>query len=561
MSVLPITSAAGDRSALPLARSPEGGAHFIAAARHAELCADLRRGRYLVVAVAPPERGRLRLAIDDAVEGALAMRGALPAATPPDASLETTLRDQIFRARALGATGLAVALPELRTAGTNLLDLEDGVTLATLLHAARRAPILLVLDDRDRDLGVMRPVSLGDLAGPSPLRESAPPASGEVPTIVELRNDPSRDERAIAAPPAGSATMARKGVMKKRSLRLDSALVEPAHAPEVPLFLQEAPASVTPLVPPVVTTPVSRVLVEEVVEAPPPPAPVRAHARRVIEAAEWRQHALELDRARGPKPVAVIERLFATRYMPLLGALAHGEADAAVRGVVDAWRQTFEHSYREAFAAIRVTGKRPPMVFDAPEIAARLARLNGARGVKLVLVDAMRFDVGELLADKLKEGLGGAAVCIERGLLWSALPTTTPTQIALLSRGPEGLRDGEPTSEPEPEIVRGRAVGTLRRDRVGSREIMKLDLVEARLRNAGAPHDDRIDALAEEVAPIVGKYIESMPPRTLVYVFGDHGFRLPASPDGRATGPASQGGVSPEEVLVPAQAWLVGGVH
>jgi hypothetical protein len=228
---------------------------------------------------------------------------------------------------------------------------------------------------------------------------------------------------------------------------------------------------------------------------------------------------------------------------------------------MDAWRQSFEHSYREAFAALRVTGKRPPMVFDAPEIAARIGRLNGARAVKLVLVDAMRFDVGERVGERLKEQLAGRAVCVERSLLWSALPTTTPTQLALLGRGPDGLRDAEPQSEPEPEILRGRAVGTLRRDRVGAREVMKLDLVEARLRSAGAAHDDRIESLAEEVAPILARYMESCPPRTLVYVFGDHGFRLPSSSDGRATGPATQGGVTPEEVLVPAQAWLVGGVH
>jgi hypothetical protein len=90
---------------------------------------------------------------------------------------------------------------------------------------------------------------------------------------------------------------------------------------------------------------------------------------------------------------------------------------------------------------------------------------------------------------------------------------------------------------------------------------MKLDLVEARLRGAGPGYDDRIEALADEVAPILVKYVETLPPRTLVFLFGDHGFRLPSTPDGRATGPAAQGGVSPEEVLVPAQAWLVGGVH
>src|SRR5271165_3872514 len=93
------------------APTPPGGVHFVPSARHVELCAELRARRYLVVPVAPADRGRLRLAIDDAVEGALAMRGALPPAAPLDAALEPTLRDQIFRARALGATGLAVAMP------------------------------------------------------------------------------------------------------------------------------------------------------------------------------------------------------------------------------------------------------------------------------------------------------------------------------------------------------------------------------------------------------------------------------------------------------------------
>jgi hypothetical protein len=104
-------------------------------------------------------------------------------------------------------------------------------------------------------------------------------------------------------------------------------------------------------------------------------------------------------------------------------------------------------------------------------------------------------------------------------------------------------------------------VSTLRRERVGAREVMKLDLVEARLRNAGPGYDERLDAVADEVTPILVRFIETLPPRTLLFLFGDHGFRLPASLDGRSTGPATQGGTSPEEVLVPGQAWLVGGVH
>jgi hypothetical protein len=451
-----------------------------------------------------------------------------------------------------------------------------------------------VLDELDREARLLTPVPIGDLAGPSPLDahpDSAPPPSGE----VEARPDPQR------TPPPPVMAMPRRGVMKKRSARVEP--IEPvpvealeprrAEAPTPPTMpppplaavagpsaLQKAAAlmpAVLPLdalpalaededpEPPTTPRPplVAVAAPAPAEEAPPPePRPSRAAAaRKVVDAAEWRTHAVELDKARGPKPVAVIERLFGLRYGPLVGAVARGEADAAVRGVVDAWRTAFEHSYREAFAALRVTGKRPPMVFDAPEIAARIARLNGARAVKLLLVDAMRFDVGERVADRLKEALTGRAVCVDRLLLWSALPTTTPTQMALLGRGLEGLRDGEPQGEPEPEITRGRAVSTLRRERVGAREVTKLDLVEARLRTAGPGYDERLDAIADEVTPILVRYIETLPPRTLLFLFGDHGFRLPASMDGRTTGPATQGGVSPEEVLVPGQAWLVGGVH
>jgi hypothetical protein len=615
--------------------APSGGVHFVAAADSAPLCAALRARRYLIAPVPTPERGRLRQAIDEAVEGALALRGALPPAVHLEAALEPTIRDQVFRARALGATGLCLVLPGLACAAdAGLLDAEDSATLLAWLAAARRAPLLVVLDEIDRTARVLSPVPVGDVAGPSPLRvhDSAPPASGEIAT-------PSVDTR---TPPPPVIAMPRRGVMKKRSLRPEgegaergltpapaaiaqkmAALMGPVPgmeaaaepAPPAPAPVAAAPrasftprASLTPRAPltptprapvmldedddaeppttprpPIVVdgapryfeTPVPpRVMAREAsratpaelsrqVETPEPPGivePPRA-ARRIVDAAEYRNHAVELDGARGPKPVAVIERLFSTRYAPLVGAVARGEADATVRGVVDAWRIAFEHSWREAFSALRVTGKRPPMVFDAPDIAARIGRLNGARAVKLLLVDSMRFDVGERVAERLEAQLTGKAVCVERMLLWSALPTTTPTQMALLGRGADGLRDAEPTGEPEPDVARGRAVSTLRRDRAGSREVMKLDLVEARLRNAGPAYDDRLDAIADEVTPVLMKFIETLPPRTLLFLFGDHGFRLPASADGRATGPATQGGSSPEEVLVPGQAWLVGGVH
>jgi hypothetical protein len=699
---------------------PPGGVFFVAAARQAEACTELRARRYLIVstpAMAPAE-SQLRQTIEDAVEGALALRGALPPGAPVGAHADTIVRDQVLRARALGAAGIALAFPPLcGDAGAgSLLELDDGAVVSAWIAAAQRGSVVLLLDERDRDARILAPRRLAELAssmkaplrverpapGDSPpamtvVKDSVPP-SGEVEKAVEpipatiKEGALARADLAIVRPAAPIAeeedpptlryrerppppvmTMPRRGVMKKHlhvegpatsaafaigtcpaleehpaeaparadeapapkppvseasaradeapapkppvseaPARADEALAPKPPVSEAPARADEAPAPKPPVSeasarvdeapapkPPVSEAPAradeapapkppvgeAPARADEAPPASAAPAPAaieepardsadtaKAHAalapseptvvaRRVVNAAEWRAHAVELDKARGPKPVSVIDKLFATRYMPLLGALSRGEADGSVKAVVDTFRMNFEHSYREAFSALRVTGKRPPMVFDAPDVASRIGRLNGARAVKLLLVDAMRFDIGERVAQRLGDRLVGRAVCVDRTLLWSAIPTTTPTQMLLLSRGPEGLREAELPAEPEADIVRGRAVGTVRRERIGAREVMKLDLVEARLRNAGAAYDDRIDSLAEEVAQITIRYIETLAPRTLLFMFGDHGFRLPWAADGKTTGHATQGGVSPEEVLVAGHAWLIGGVH
>lgn len=283
-------------------------------------------------------------------------------------------------------------------------------------------------------------------------------------------------------------------------------------------------------------------------------------AQRVASAAGFRAHALELEAARGPKPLAVVHDLFATHYVPLLGAMARGELDGAVRGIVEDWRQSFASSYQHAFASMRVTGKRPPMVLDVPEAAAKLARASGAKTVKLVLVDAMGWDLGRRVSARMGATLGSRASLVEQQMLWSALPTITPVQSFYLARGPNGLRDQEPPPS-EPDVSRGRNVSSLRRERIGSRDVMKLDLVEARLRSPGDGYDERLEAIAEETSQVVSRFAETLPARTLLYVFGDHGFVLPPGGSGFLTGAATQGGASPEEVLVGGFAWMIDAVH
>ena len=324
-------------------------------------------------------------------------------------------------------------------------------------------------------------------------------------------------------------------------------------APSVPAVtgLREILEDLLPRRPDVRAAPVEQVDLPEDPSAQSLPSPLHPDAPN-----NWQRWVDELDAARGPRPLAAIERMFVSAYVPLQDALMLGIAGDEAQGVLGAWAQSFEKSYAEAFDALRVRGKRPTMVLDAPDIAQRMARLHGARTTQLLLVDGLRFDVGQRLHEHLRGLVGQRAALTERLLLWSALPTTTSAQLSLLARGAEGLKESAHPSETNLPVARGRAAHTLRRVRAGSRELMKLDLVEARLAQRDPIDVSALDTLARESAEAIAQHFERLRARTLVLVFGDHGFTL----DGQS-GSARQGGARPEEVLVPASAWLVGDVH
>lgn len=293
---------------------------------------------------------------------------------------------------------------------------------------------------------------------------------------------------------------------------------------------------------------------------PPLEAP---RAKPVVEAsAGWRSFARMLEQAQGPKPLGAIEKLFVQAYVPLAELVRTGDADKRAVESLERFSKSFEKSYSEAFAAAKVTRKRPQMVLDVPRVSSRIARLHGARTITLVMVDAMRYDVGLRVEQRLQEELRGKAVMAERVLMWSALPTVTPVQLRLLGTGEAGLADQLDTQEmreAELPIGRGRTASTVRRIRVGGREVHKLDVIQADLNASGLPEAERLDALAEAAAYPLVRLAGELPARSLMFIFGDHGFVLPSGEMG--TGPAEQGGARPEEVLVAGQAWILGGVH
>jgi hypothetical protein len=282
-----------------------------------------------------------------------------------------------------------------------------------------------------------------------------------------------------------------------------------------------------------------------------PPTP--AAAARLDESV-WRPWVAELAAAHGPQPLAMLERLFTEAYVPLANAVDTGLDDPRARHARDEFRQAFSDGYVDAFPTFAATTKRPRMVFDAHDTAARIGRLHGARTVRILLVGAMRWDLGRDVQSRVVARVGGRASFTDDVLFWSALPTTTMRQLETIARGIEALRAPAP-SELEPPAPRMRNAEQARRMRVGPREIYKLDVVESRLSVAGTEPARAFPEIAVAAADAIVRHVETLAPRTLLLVLGDHGFSI----DGG--GPARHGGASPEEVLVGAFALLTGDVH
>jgi len=564
-------------------------------------------GILLTVCVPPPPwsdgaggggaRGRLRDAIESAIEGALELNDAPPPGVGDLTDLDQCLSDQLYRARSVGAGGLVLYLPDLTAAGSlaGALDAEDSAVLRWWIAATSERPVMLLLDGANRHLGAYGP--------PTRLDQWVDQKSPAAPLLRDTRPDdvprgaaklaaargveppaddgPDAEDEHAERPPAKShVELLGLGGSNVVERELTSIEAEPVHARSV--HGSTAERASPPDKPDVVHTNgprasderASRPPGEELLHAAQPTtdrvvtlfprseSPFRKSSVRAYAPGspiDWRGFANDLALARGPKPLTFVERLFMTRYVPLLDAIARGEADEAARRAADQWAEDFARSYTEGFSALRVTGKRPRMVLDAPQLASQVARLHGAKTTHLVLVDAMRFDLGLRVHDRMCEALTSQATCTERLLLWSALPTTTPVQLDLLAHGPEGLANLPPPSEQEEPGLRGRTAPLLRRIKLGGRDVLKLDVVQARLQEAGPPLSERLDALADEVATVLAGHARNLPPRSLMLVFGDHGFRMESS--GQGTSAGASGGARPEEVLVPGFAWLVGDVH
>ncbi len=501
-----MTTAEDVQSCPPLER--RGEVRFVSLDERVRLRGAVDAADWLYVntpAFGPGARGQLDKAIEAAIEDCLCRRGSAASGVVAASDHKTILEDQVYRARVLGPKGILLSLGSLEglVGSTGALDDVDSATLRFYASEAKKRSVALWLVDTDASLlGYGPPVALSELVGEKPKAKTS---------------------RKHAASETQSATTV--------------ATTAPADVP-IPMATAASPAET-----------LDKAAVHVDLQVPTSPQ-------------HWRNLARQLDEAQGPKPLAVVEKLFMDHYVPLSDALSRNEADPRVIKSLSSFRKSFEKSYRDAFTAIQATRKRPPMVFDVPQIAQRVARLHGARTVALVLVAAMRYDLGLRVRAVLSKALGDTAVCAEQMLLWAALPTKSAVQLRLLERGQQGLADPlDDIANTEQEMIapRGRTSSVMRRVRVGGREIHRLELIQSSLLESGPKEAERLDEIATDVAEPLTRFAKSLQPRTLMFVFGDRGFVLPASDEG--TGPGQDGGAAPEQVLVPGQAWLIGSVQ
>lgn len=510
----------------------------------------LGAGAIVVDMACPPAsiRGKLSEHLDELIERALGIRGAPSPylstwGSMPDET-DARLADQLFRAKTVGATGIAIAMGSLARIAAPALTPEDSAALRVLARLTRTSPLAILIDDGDAAMGgYCEPVALDVM-----LRTAKAAPQEEVEAEAETRSPvPAEEELEVHEAPAPVAVAA------------------PEPEPE-PLDVTETS----------VDAPVAVRTEPEISTVPPPPGPVdviksvaREAARRRATAGVpisgpsdfWRSWAIALDAARGPQPLAAFERLFVESYMPLANAIAQGLDDPRAVRAHDEFRDGFEQTYTDAFVTFGATARRPRLVMDAFDVAVKQARLHNARATHVLVVEAMRHDLGSIVRDQIADRAAATVSLTSESLLWSSLPTTTYRQLETLARGMDALR--APAAEDGSESLRGRSAELVRRLRVGSRELYKLDVVPSMLGalpdpTIGKSSEHVIAALADvgmSVADAVLRHVETLAPRTLLLVLGDHGFMVDRK--GRIT----HGGASPEEVLVPCLAYLVGELH
>jgi hypothetical protein len=491
----------------------------------------------VVVALPEPRRehtGGLEAFVLGAIEHELGRRGAAPLGWQHDECLEAKLADQLYRTRLLGAGGLALRFSRLDAIAdtSGQLNGDDSDTLRQLLALAEREPLQLYLPEPVAALLVVgEPRRLSDWL-------TAGSRAGSVATI-EYEPSPTSDEAQSPTKPGPDLW----GPPLVEAFVASNASSESAED-----SLSQATSGVTfadhPIAPGDDSEPGAKAAAETSHGLPPSSQGAQQTQRCVA----W---MAQLQNMSGPKVHGSVERAFLTAYLPLSREVATGRAPRETQAVVEKWAEGFAHSYATAFKSLNLRAKRPKMVRDVVDVGVRWLGQHRARQCQLLLVSGMRFDLGQRLNEEIERRLPGRVACADQTILWAALPSNGESQHV----GDAPARSARPAvrMSSDPTTPSGSAIESLR---IGARELFRLDQISSDLAKPGEAEAVRLQRLATTLADHVVPWIGEQPPETLIVIFGDHGFHWQTTETG--TSPAQRGGALPEQVLVPASAWLVG---
>ena len=528
----------------------------------------------------PEARTKLAAFVLSSIESQLERLGAAQRGWTARDSLEMVLSDQLYRSRLLGAGGIALRFGALDGIAdpAGELSVEDSHALRRMFALAELEPLQVFLPEPSARLRVLgAPQRLSDwLPASAKAGRIASIEYEAVPAAGALEGEkPAREES--LAPPRMDAFVS-SGSEGHDSCGLDAPTPPPAPlAAEPPVSEAQTPAELSEnerptVIPSVVPSDPPATAAPEIASDPSPAAsPVEAETSAAAttteqtrataaELAEQQRRCAawlaQLQSMHGPKQHASIERAFLTAYLPLAREVATGTAPPEIRPAVEAWAEGFAHSYASAFKTLNAHAsgaRRPTMVRDIFEVAQRWLNQYRARNFQILLVDSMRFDLGQRLNEALEQRLGGQGVCRDQALLWAALPSNSVAQ-RLADSGPS--HPAPSGRAPAPLETRNPTSGGIETLRVGSRELFRIDRLSDDLSRPGELEAPRLERLASLLAGIVVPWLQTRAPDTLVVVFGDHGFHWQAGE--RGTSAAQRGGALPEQVLVPASAWLLG---
>jgi hypothetical protein len=506
-------------------------------------------------------RTKLMAFVLSSIEAQLERLGAAPSGCTPRDSLETILSDQLYRSRLLGAGGIALRFAPLDGIADEAggLSWEDSHALRRMFALAELEPLQVFLPEPSAQLRVPgAPQRLSDWL----------PAAGKAGRVASIEYELDATAMAPASDPASLAPPAVQAFLSA-AVELPSTAVPSAAAEPPPAEPRAAELSEheRPTLIPSSPTPDSTAAAAPATAAAAPPAPNAEGSAAATEVAATEVIATEvavppseehqrrctawlaqLRSMNGPKQHASIERAFVTAYLPLSHEVASGGATPEMSAAVEAWAEGFAQSYAAAFKTLASHARRPTMVRDIFDLAQRWLNQQRARGCQLLLVEGMRFDLGQRLNEEIERRLTGRAVCREQAVLWAALPSNSGAQ-----RLSDPAVKRPAAGKPQPSSD---APGGIELLRMGSREFFRLERLTDDLAKPGELEARRLQRLAALLADTIVPWLQGLAPDTLVVMFGDHGFHWQAGK--RGTSAAQRGGALPEQVLLPASAWLLG---